>query len=39
MGSISMTCYGVDVDIDLEALKADGAAGLPSGVPADQSNI
>ena len=39
MGSISMTCCGVDVDIDLDAAKADGAATLPSGVPADQSNI
>jgi hypothetical protein len=39
MGSISMTCYGVDVDIDLDVAMADGAATLPSGVPADQSNI
>jgi 4,5-DOPA dioxygenase extradiol len=38
MGSISMTCYGVDVDVDLAA-EADGAATMPAGVPADQSNI
>ena len=37
MGSISMTCYGIDADLGC----TDGAdaATLPKGVPADQSNI
>jgi len=39
MGSISMTCYGVDAAIDLAKTETDGAATLPDGVPADQSNI
>ncbi|HEX8669585.1 MAG TPA: 4,5-DOPA dioxygenase extradiol [Allosphingosinicella sp.] len=39
MGSISMTCYGLDAAVDLKAFEADGAATLPAGVPADQSNI
>ena len=39
MGSISMTCYGVDAPIDLGAAEAEGAATLPGEVPADQSNI
>lgn len=38
MGSLSMTCYGVGVGSEC-AVRADGAATLPSGVPADQSNI
>ena len=39
MGSISMTCYGLEAEIDLAAQDAEGAATLPEGVPADQSNI
>jgi len=39
MGSISMTCYGIDADVDLASAEADGAATLPADVPADQSNI
>lgn len=38
MGSLSMTCYGVGVDADCVE-KATGAATIPAGVPADQSNI
>jgi 4,5-DOPA dioxygenase extradiol len=37
MGSLSMTCYGVGAD--LRCVEAEGAAELPEGVPADQSNI
>lgn len=37
MGSLSMTCYGVDADI--ECSMEEGAATLPEGVPADQTNI
>jgi 4,5-DOPA dioxygenase extradiol len=37
MGSISMSCYGIDAAID--CADAEGAATLPSEVPADQSNI
>lgn len=37
MGSLSMTCYGVGAD--LQCREEDGAATLPAGVPADQSNI
>ena len=37
MGSLSMTCYGVDKS--LECSEESGAATLPAGVPADQSNI
>lgn len=39
MGSISMTCYGLEAAIDPVAEDAEGAATLPEGVPADQSNI
>ncbi len=39
MGSISMTCYGLEAAIDPAAQDAEGAATLPEGVPADQSNI
>jgi 4,5-DOPA dioxygenase extradiol len=39
MRSISMTCYGVDAALDVAVTEADGAATLPGGVPADQSNI
>jgi 4,5-DOPA dioxygenase extradiol len=38
MGSLSMTCYGVGVEAACP-VQADGAAIIPSGVPADQSNI
>ncbi len=37
MGSLSMTCYGVGANVECET--ADGAASIPEGVPADQSNI
>lgn len=37
MGSLSMSCYGVDADI--ECSTEEGAATLPAGVPADQTNI
>ena len=37
MGSLSMTCFGVGIDVECP-VQADGAAPLPSGVPADQSN-
>jgi 4,5-DOPA dioxygenase extradiol len=37
MGSLSMTCYGIGTD--LRCIEEDGAATLPAGVPADQSNI
>jgi len=37
MGSLSMTCYGVGVDSSL-CVEAEGAAQLPGGVPADQTN-
>ena len=37
MGSLSMTCYGIGTD--LRCMVEDGAATLPAGVPADQSNI
>ena len=37
MGSISMSCYGLGADVGCR--DAEGAATLPEGVPADQSNI
>jgi 4,5-DOPA dioxygenase extradiol len=37
MGSLSMTCYGIGVDMACH--EQEGAAALPEGVPADQSNI
>jgi 4,5-DOPA dioxygenase extradiol len=39
MGSISMTCYGLGAAVGLDQGEADGAAAIPEGVPADQSNI
>ncbi|HET9640331.1 MAG TPA: 4,5-DOPA dioxygenase extradiol [Allosphingosinicella sp.] len=39
MGSISMSCYGLDVPAGLTAAEAEGAATIPEGVPAEQSNI
>ena len=38
MGSISMTCYGIDADVELR--KDPGcAARLPAGVPPEQTNM
>ena len=37
MGSLSMTCYAAGAD--LSCVEAEGAAELPEGVPADQTNI
>ena len=37
MGSLSMTCYGIGVDMACH--EEEGAAALPEGVPADQLNI
>jgi len=37
MGSLSMACYGVGAGA--ECTVGDGAATIPEGVPADQSNI
>ena len=36
LGSLSMTCYGVDAD--LVPREGEGAAPLPAGVPPDQTN-
>jgi len=38
MGSLSMTCYGVGAGPTAE-VEGEGAAGLPAGVPPDQTNI
>ena len=38
MGSISMTCYGLGAD-GLGCTDGEGAATVPSGIPADQTNI
>jgi 4,5-DOPA dioxygenase extradiol len=38
LGSLSMTCYGIGADVNLVE-SPQGAAGLPPGVPADQTNI
>ena len=38
MGSISMTCYGLGTDAETSG-EIDGAAGLPSGIPPDQTNM
>ena len=37
MGSLSMTCYSAGAD--LRCVEAEGAAELPEGVPADQTNV
>lgn len=37
MGSLSMTCYGLGTEVACR--EESGAATLPAGVPADQSNI
>lgn len=39
MGSISMSCYGLDAPAGLAGAEADGAATIPEGVPAEQTNI
>jgi 4,5-DOPA dioxygenase extradiol len=39
MGSISMTCYGLGAEVRPDCTQADGAATIPEGVPADQTNI
>jgi 4,5-DOPA dioxygenase extradiol len=39
MGSISMTCYGLGASVGLSETETGGAATIPEGVPADQSNI
>jgi 4,5-DOPA dioxygenase extradiol len=38
LGSLSMTCYGVGATVKLAGEEAEGAAALPEGVPADQTN-
>jgi 4,5-DOPA dioxygenase extradiol len=38
MGSISMTCYGLEAE-GVACTEADGAAILPAGVPPDQTNV
>lgn len=38
MGSLSMTCYGLGAD-ELACTEEEGAASVPSDVPADQTNI
>lgn len=37
MGSLSMTCYGINAALNCS--EESGAATLPAGVPADQTNI
>jgi 4,5-DOPA dioxygenase extradiol len=39
MGSLSMTCYGLEAGALLRATHEQGAATIPPDVPADQSNI
>lgn len=39
MGSISMTCYGLGAGTGLAGAEAGGAATIPQGVPAEQTNI
>jgi 4,5-DOPA dioxygenase extradiol len=39
MGSLSMTCYGLGAPVAPAGAETEGAAALPRGVPADQSNI
>lgn len=38
MGSLSMTCYGLGAD-ELTCTEEEGAATVPTGVPAEQTNI
>lgn len=37
MGSLSMTCYGLGVE-GLPCIEGQGAASLPEGIPADETN-
>jgi 4,5-DOPA dioxygenase extradiol len=39
MGSISMSCYGLDAPVGLTGTEAEGAATIPEGEPAEQTNI
>ncbi|MGZ8284444.1 MAG: 4,5-DOPA-extradiol-dioxygenase [Allosphingosinicella sp.] len=39
MGSISMTCHGLEAGTGLAGAEAEGAATIPEGVPAEQTNI
>jgi 4,5-DOPA dioxygenase extradiol len=39
MGSISMSCYGLGTGTSPECADAEGAATIPEGVPAEQTNI
>lgn len=38
LGSISMTCHGLGTQLELDAKPCD-AAGLPPGIPPDQTNL
>ena len=38
LGSISMSCYGVGMG-DTPCVQGADAAGLPQGVPPDQTNL
>jgi len=38
MGSLSMTCYGVGVDVECP-ISGEGAATIPRDVPPEQTNI
>lgn len=37
MGSLSMTCFGIGME-GLPCIEGEGAAGLPEGIPGDQTN-
>jgi 4,5-DOPA dioxygenase extradiol len=37
MGSLSMTCFGIGME-GLPCIEGEGAAGLPAGIPGDQTN-
>lgn len=39
MGSLSMSCYGLEAESRAGVKDAEGAATLPEGVPAEQTNI
>lgn len=38
MGSVSMSCYGIDADVELRK-DPTCAAHLPAGVPPEQTNM
>ena len=38
MGSISMTCFGLDAELRLQE-QPNGAATIPEGIPPDQTNM